>query len=188
MAVLPDLVDRDRYNEDGVGGMHMYTPWWIDNKKLDFGWAYSESRPLVQEAMASNRDLQYFIDIHRDARRKDATTVMINGQAYAQLAFVIGGKNPNHEQNEKLAIDLHNLLEKKYKGLSWGIHKNQGAGQNGVYNQNLSKNAILIEFGGVDNTFEEINRSVAALADVFSEYYWQAEKVNQDVEQTTDKQ
>jgi stage II sporulation protein P len=149
---------------------------------------YQKSGELVQTAMATNRELQYFIDIHRDARRKDATTVMINGQAYAQLAFVIGGKNPNHEKNEKLAIDLHNLLEKKYKGLSWGIHMNQGTGQNGVYNQNLSENAILIEFGGVDNTFEELNRSAEALADVFSEYFWEAEKVNQDVEQSTNEQ
>ncbi|MFP7297570.1 stage II sporulation protein P [Neobacillus niacini] len=149
---------------------------------------YQKSGQLVQEAMAQNRELDYFIDIHRDARRKDKTTVMINGKAYAQLAFVIGGKNPNHEKNEKLARDLHNLLEEKYKGLSWGIHMNQGAGQNGVYNQNLSENVILVEFGGVDNTFEELNRSADALADVFSEYYWQAEKVNSDVEQSTDQQ
>ena len=47
---------------------------------------------------------------------------------------------------------------------------------------------MLIEFGGVDNTFEELNRSAEALADVFSEYYWQAEKVNQDTEAETDKQ
>ncbi|MEH6995490.1 stage II sporulation protein P [Neobacillus drentensis] len=149
---------------------------------------YQKSGELVQTAMASNTELEYFIDIHRDARRKDKTTVMINGKAYAQLAFVIGGKNPNHEKNEKLARDLHNLLEEKYKGLSWGIHMNQGAGQNGVYNQNLSENVILVEFGGVDNTFEELNRSAEALADVFSEYFWQAEKVNQVVEPSTDKQ
>jgi stage II sporulation protein P len=139
---------------------------------------YQKSGELVQTAMATNTELEYFIDIHRDARRKDKTTVMIDGKAYAQLAFVIGGKNPNHEKNEKLASDLHILLEKKYKGLSWGIHMNQGAGQNGVYNQNLSENVILVEFGGVDNTFEELNRSADALADVFSEYFWQAEKVN----------
>src|SRR5690625_7158292 len=35
-AILPQLFDRDRYNEDGVGGMHVYTPWWLDNSKLDF--------------------------------------------------------------------------------------------------------------------------------------------------------
>ncbi|MFZ6001326.1 MAG: GMC family oxidoreductase [Bacteroidota bacterium] len=39
-AILPHLVGRKRYNEDGVGGMHVYTPWWLDNKKLDFPRGY----------------------------------------------------------------------------------------------------------------------------------------------------
>ncbi|WP_295126453.1 GMC family oxidoreductase [uncultured Chitinophaga sp.] len=39
-AFLPQLMDRKRYNEDGVGGMHMYVPWWLDNRKLDFGRGY----------------------------------------------------------------------------------------------------------------------------------------------------
>jgi choline dehydrogenase-like flavoprotein len=39
-AILPALLDRTRYNEDGVGGMHVYTPWWLDNKKLDFARGY----------------------------------------------------------------------------------------------------------------------------------------------------
>lgn len=39
-AVLPDLVDREMYNEDGVGGAHIYSPWWLDNKKLDFPRGY----------------------------------------------------------------------------------------------------------------------------------------------------
>jgi choline dehydrogenase-like flavoprotein len=37
---LPQLFDRKRYNEDGVGGMHVYSPWWLDNKKLDFPRGY----------------------------------------------------------------------------------------------------------------------------------------------------
>ncbi len=39
-GVLPQLFERKRYNEDGVGGMHVYTPWWMDNKKLDFPRGY----------------------------------------------------------------------------------------------------------------------------------------------------
>ncbi|AWO01590.1 GMC family oxidoreductase [Chitinophaga alhagiae] len=39
-AFVPALMDRKRYNEDGVGGMHMYVPWWLDNKKLDFARGY----------------------------------------------------------------------------------------------------------------------------------------------------
>ena len=37
---LPKLFGRKKYNEDGVGGMHVYTPWWGDNKKLDFARGY----------------------------------------------------------------------------------------------------------------------------------------------------
>jgi len=37
---LPNLFGRKRYNEDGVGGMHVYSPWWLDNKKLDFPRGY----------------------------------------------------------------------------------------------------------------------------------------------------
>jgi len=39
-AFIPALMDRDLYNEDGTGGMHIYTPWWKDNKKLDFPRGY----------------------------------------------------------------------------------------------------------------------------------------------------
>jgi choline dehydrogenase-like flavoprotein len=39
-AFIPALMDRKRYNEDGVGGMHVYTPWWLDNAKLDFPRGY----------------------------------------------------------------------------------------------------------------------------------------------------
>jgi choline dehydrogenase-like flavoprotein len=37
---LPQLVDRKRYNEDGAGSVHIYSPWWLDNKKLDFPRGY----------------------------------------------------------------------------------------------------------------------------------------------------
>ena len=39
-AFIPDLMDRDIYNEDGVGGMHVYTPWWLENANLDFPRGY----------------------------------------------------------------------------------------------------------------------------------------------------
>jgi len=39
-GILPDLLGRKRYNEDGVGGLHVYSPWWGDNKKLDFPRGY----------------------------------------------------------------------------------------------------------------------------------------------------
>jgi stage II sporulation protein P len=139
--------------------------------------AYDVSRKTVEEAMTKNRDLQYFIDIHRDTRRRNDTTVTINGRNYARIVFIIGGNNAKYEKNLQIAKDLHELLQQKYPGLSKGVIQKKGAGTNGKFNQDLSENAILIEFGGVDNTFEELFRTASAVADVFSEYYWQAEKV-----------
>ncbi len=150
----------------------------LNQKGLPYAQSYKESRNVVQSAMGTNNDLTYFIDIHRDSRRKKDTTININGESYAKLAFVIGGNNKNYEKNLKLANELHEKLQQKYKGLSRGIIENKGAGFNGVYNQDLSENAVLIEFGGVDNTFEELYRSADALADVFGDVYWQAEEVN----------
>ncbi len=38
---IPGLMNRKvSYNEDGVGGMHVYSPWWGDNSKLDFPRGY----------------------------------------------------------------------------------------------------------------------------------------------------
>lgn len=37
---VPALMNRKRYNEDGVGGMHIYTPWWLDSRKMDFPRGY----------------------------------------------------------------------------------------------------------------------------------------------------
>jgi choline dehydrogenase-like flavoprotein len=37
---IPKMVDHVPHNEDGVGGMHLYMPWWVDNKKLDFPRGY----------------------------------------------------------------------------------------------------------------------------------------------------
>ena len=39
-GIVPSLMNNIPHNEDGVGGMHVYVPWWLDNKKLDFARGY----------------------------------------------------------------------------------------------------------------------------------------------------
>lgn len=153
----------------------------LNKKDLLYGFAYQESRNTVQAAITGNRDLQYFIDIHRDSKRKKHTTLELNGKKYAKLAFVVGKKHPNYEKNLQLAEQMHTLINKKYPGLSRAVLLKGMEGDNGKYNQDLSDKAMLIEFGGVDNTFEELFLSAEALADVFSEFYWQAEKVSNPI-------
>ncbi|MGR5985698.1 stage II sporulation protein P [Bacillus cytotoxicus] len=40
------------------------------SKGLNSNSSYKESREIVQEAMARNKELQYFFDLHRDSARK----------------------------------------------------------------------------------------------------------------------
>jgi stage II sporulation protein P len=142
--------------------------------------SYDASREIVKEAISNNEDLQFFFDLHRDGVGRNATTVKINGVEYARTFFVVGQNNKNFEKNAKLAADLHAMLEKKYPGLSRGVIAKGGSGSNGRYNQDLSPNSILVEFGGIENTLEEAYRSAEAFAEVFSEFYWGAQKVNKD--------
>jgi len=37
---VPKMMDPVPHNHDGVGGMHVYMPWWLDNKQLDFPRGY----------------------------------------------------------------------------------------------------------------------------------------------------
>ncbi|MGG0716424.1 stage II sporulation protein P [Robertmurraya massiliosenegalensis] len=160
----------------------------LNEKGLTYERSYDESRKVVEAAITENRDLTYLIDIHRDSNRKKDTTKQINGKSYAKLAFVLGAENPNYEKNLKIVDEIHKKLQEKYPGLSRGAIKKEGAHTNGKFNQDLSESAILVEFGGVDNTFEELNLSAEAFAEVFSEVFWQAESVNFPVEEPASEQ
>ena len=37
---IPAMIDHVPHNEEGVGGGHVYMPWWLDNSKLDFPRGY----------------------------------------------------------------------------------------------------------------------------------------------------
>src|SRR5581483_11886826 len=39
-AHIPKMADGVPHNEDGTGGSHLYMPWWLDNRKLDFPRGY----------------------------------------------------------------------------------------------------------------------------------------------------
>lgn len=84
--------------------------------------------------------------------------------------FVVGLDHKNYEPNLNLANELNNIIEEKYPGISRGISKKTGKGVNGIYNQDISSNSMLIEVGGVDNTIEEVNNTMDVLAEIISNY------------------
>lgn len=169
-----------KLNERGIGTVHDKTNMTEELHKKDWSYAnsYTLSREIVQEALAANDDVNFLIDIHRDSQPKNLTTAKINGKSYAKIYFIVGKEHSNYEENEKVATELHHMLEEKYPGISRGVFAKGKSEGNGVYNQDLSERAILIEFGGVENDMPELNNTIDAFAEIFSDYYFDAEPVN----------
>lgn len=136
----------------------------------DYSYSYVASRTLMEKKYKEYSSLKYFIDLHRDSVSRDVSVVDIKGISYAKILFVIGKDYDTWEENYKVANDLNNLINKYYNGLSRGILTKTGLNVNGVYNQDFNSGVILIELGGVDNTIDEVNNTVGALADILYKY------------------
>lgn len=138
------------------------------------GWnhasSYKASRIFILDKKNKYSSLKYFIDIHRDSVGKSSTTTKIGEKDYAKILFVVGLEHDNYKDNLHTAETINNLVNKYYPSLSKGILKKEGIGVDGIYNQDISPNSILIEVGGVDNNIDEVLNTVEALSNVISYY------------------
>lgn len=141
----------------------------------DHSGSYKASRIFILDKKNKYSTLKYFIDIHRDSVSKNMTTININGKDYARILFVVGLEHDNYKDNIKISEDLNDLFNKYYKGLSRGIYKKEGPGVDGIYNQDISPNSILIEVGGVDNNIDEVLNTTEAISNILY-YYIKGEK------------
>lgn len=136
----------------------------------DHSGSYKASRIFILDKKNKYTSLKYFIDIHRDSVSKKVSTININDKSYARILFVVGLEHNNYNANLKTMESINKISDKYYPGLSRGIYKKEGAGVNGIYNQDISSNSILIEIGGVDNNIEEVLNTTEALSNIL--YYY----------------
>lgn len=160
---------QKKLEELGVGAIHSEKDYNTAVKSFNYNYSYSYSKTTVKEALAVHDDLIYLLDIHRDSARHKQTTIEIDGKAYAKLYFIVGKGNPNWKENEALAERIHKAMETRLPGVSKGILTKGSKHGHGEYNQSLSNGSVLIEIGGVDNSLEESNRTIDALARVIAE-------------------
>lgn len=125
--------------------------------------AYKVARPVLTNYLEEG-SYDLVIDFHRDSAPKKVTTLTHENEQFAKIAFVVGAEHPGFEANLAYATTLSEQLNRIVPGISRGIMQQQGAGVNGVYNQDLSSNMLLIELGGIDNTEQELQRTMAILA------------------------
>lgn len=125
--------------------------------------AYKVARPYVQQALSA-KQYDLVLDIHRDAAKKKATTLTNDKGSYAKIAIVIGLEHEAYSWNLAYAEQLHAELNTLVPNISRGVMKKEGEGVNGVYNQDLAQQMLLIEIGGVENTEQEVLNTIDVLA------------------------
>lgn len=167
LAIAKEL--NSNLKEKGFYSIHNTTP-------HDYGTytsAYAKLRVTVQEALSQMQGAGIVIDVHRDATANLAyrPVANVNGIEVAQLMFVMGVgsnsvKNPNWQDNIALAIQIQLLADKIYPGLFKPMMI-----RNSVYNQDLNKYSMLIEFGATGNTIEEVKLSTRCLTNLLNIMY-----------------
>ena len=141
-------------------------------KKQDIPYtnSYAASRILLESAVEDTPSLTYYFDLQISDYEREATTALIDDVSYAKILFVVGTDNSKYEENQRFAVQLNEILESISPTLSRGVSLRGGAGYQGVYNQDFSPYAMLIQVGGVHNTIDEVNRSLKILAEVLASY------------------
>lgn len=142
----------------------------LNINNYSYNYSYVASRYFIEDELSNNYDL--IIDLHRDAISRKNSVIKINEKNCAKIMFVIGKKNKNYKKNYAIAHSLNKIIENKYPGLSRGILLQDGANVNGIYNQDLADNIILIELGGNHNRFSEIKNTIDLLAPIIGEYLY----------------
>ena len=132
--------------------------------------SYKASRFYVLDAINKYPSIKLFIDIHRDSINKSNSTVNIDGKSYAKVLFVVGAEHSDYEKNLNLTNYINDKIDMEYPSLSRGVLKKSGVGVNGVYNQDLNENIILLEIGGNENNITEVLNTVEAMSNIIKEY------------------
>lgn len=142
----------------------------LKEQNIMYSNTYAASRILMEEASKNHPDLEMFFDLQVSDYEREATTVEIDGENYAKILFVVGTDNGTYLENQEFATELNSILESINPALSRGVSLRGGVGYQGVYNQDFSSKVLLIQVGGINNTIDEVNRSMKILAEVIATY------------------
>lgn len=143
---------------------------YMNLNNMNYASSYKASRTFVSDAIKENPNLKLILDIHRDSISKDKSTVSLNGKNYAKIVFVVGKEHKNADVNLANVTKLNNMIKSKYPTLTRGVLEKSGKGVNGIYNQDLSDKAMLLEIGGPDNTINEVLNTISLVAPIIGAY------------------
>lgn len=124
--------------------------------------AYRRSRRTAKRLLQKRPDA--IIDIHRDGiPDPEQYKTTIEGEQASQIRLLVGRSNQNSDVNRAFAKQIKAVADKQYPGLIKDIFIGKGN-----YNQDLSPNAILLEFGTHTLSKERVLNSTDVMAHVMS--------------------
>ena len=135
----------------------------------DYNSLYKVSRIYLEDTMKRYKNIKLYIDFHRDSIKHDLSTISIGDKSYAKILFVVGIAHDNYKENLNVAKKLNSLIISK-ANISRGIMQKSAVNANGIYNQDKSPNVVLIEVGGYQNKYSEVDNTLEILAKAIKEY------------------
>ncbi len=103
--------------------------------------AYKRSRATAETLLKNNVDAIF--DIHRDGIEDPGEyETSINGEEASMVRLLVGRSNQNSAENKAFAVEIKAVADELYPELIRDIYIGKGS-----YNQDLSPNAVLLEFG-----------------------------------------
>ena len=171
-VMMASYLMKENFKKNGVEAIVEETDFqkYLKEHQLNHAQSYQVSREFVTQILKKYPTLKLIIDLHRDAIPKSSSTITLNQKNYAKILFIVGLNNQNYQKNLDLATNLSNQINDAYPKLSRGIMKKTGAAVNGLYNQDLNSNMILLELGANENTIDEIQNTVEAITPILSKY------------------
>lgn len=124
--------------------------------------AYRRSRVGALKILKNDRP-DLLLDIHRDAAPYQDYIRKIAGTNATGVRLVLGRTNANLKANQDLAFRIKAIADKEYPNLIKDIFYGSGD-----YNQDLTPNSLLLEFGTDTHTRQRAEESAKFMADVLT--------------------
>ena len=143
---------------------------YLKENDMKYYQSYEASRHFLVDVIEKYDSIKLYIDIHRDAVSHEISSTNINGVDCAKIMFVVGKEYDSYLSNLENTNYLNNMIKEKYPALTRGVLQKEGKNVNGIYNQDLGSNIMLMEIGGNYNNINEVLNTIDLITPIIGDY------------------
>lgn len=128
--------------------------------------SYGRSSETISQILAKYPSISLIIDLHRDAipSNYEGDVYSAFGKNCATYSYVISNVEAGYQSNLQLVQNMNAIANQKYEGYTGKVIERGYS-----YNQELCKNALLIEMGNNRNNIEDARAGAEVLGKIMAE-------------------